>query len=122
MKKTLATLALFIAGFFLVLGTQPDTVYSAPYEEENEEIQAANICGLVHSAKPLKDDAVLITVEIFAIDNTGADVISTKAIGTFYGRTTDESCSSHLRPNNFMCFDFSESCQGLWVRNCVAPN
>ncbi len=122
MKKTLATLALLFAGASLFLGFKPAIVYSAPDDDVSEEIQSGNICGLVHSAKPLKDDAVLITVEIFAIDNTGADVISTKAIGTFYGRTTDESCSYHLRPNNFMCFDFSERYQGLWVRNCVAPN
>ena len=48
--------------------------------------------------------------------------ISTKAVGTFYGSASDESCSYHLRPNAFVCFDFSERGEALWIRNCVAPN
>lgn len=47
--------------------------------------------------------------------------MSTRATGTFYGSVQDESCSYHLRPHAFTCFDFSERNGSLWIRNCVAP-
>ncbi len=121
MKKTLATLALFIAGFFLVLGTQPDTVFSAPYDAESDEIPTAYICGLVRSAKALDSNVAELSIEVYAHDKEGM-FLSTRAVGTFYSNINEDSCSRQAYPHANVCFDFSERNGSLWIRNCVAPD
>lgn len=120
MRKKLVAPALLLAGLFLGFGTNPDTAFSAPADDVDDVVNSANVCGLVQDVKTAENGTLELSVTIF-VAGEDAMPVSTGAVGTYRCESGEASCAEKIRPNAFMCFDFTRRDDTYWISNCVAP-